>query len=175
MPEHRRLCCSCLSYQHLLHPTPTPTTLQQQRQQQPLDTIPDDLPAQPDELSLEGPAPSPAAVQLAGEEGGTPDCPFTLRVAGQLIPVAQAPDRDRYIISTHTEEQRRQLSDLLAATLPPPTPTYLTDGMPLLVGSLSRADLQWLCQDPVASACIRYIERDEKVSVFSVGAAVLPA
>lgn len=39
----------------------------------------------------EEPAPAPADVP-----GG---CPFTLRVAGILIPVSQAPEQARYIIS----------------------------------------------------------------------------
>lgn len=69
-------------------------------------------------------------------------------------------------------EQRAQLAELMAAgkqggagggaaALAP-----LTQTMPLLVGNLSRAHLLWLCQDLQASACVDYIERDEKVSIF---------
>lgn len=38
----------------------------------------------------------------------------------------------------------------------------------LQVGNLSRSALQWMCQDPTASACVDYIERDEKVSVVTL-------
>ncbi|KAL4422847.1 hypothetical protein ABPG75_009044 [Micractinium tetrahymenae] len=115
------------------------------------------------EMTAGTPAPGPAA----------PDgCPFTLRVAGQLIPVAQAPEEARYILACHSMDQRVQLAELVAAAkqngtaggTPPLAP--LTQTTPLLVGNLSRADLLWLCQDVQASACVDYIERDEKVSLF---------
>lgn len=41
------------------------------------------------EMHADAPGPAPAT---AGS------CPFTLRVAGQLIPVAQAPEEARYIV-----------------------------------------------------------------------------
>lgn len=88
-----------------------------------------------------------------------PDCPFTVRVAGELISVADAPDSERYIVSCRSEEARRQLAALVPSLQP------LTQSMPLLVGTLTREELQALCQNPVAVAAIRYIERDEKVSI----------
>ncbi|KAL4448844.1 hypothetical protein ABPG77_007561 [Micractinium sp. CCAP 211/92] len=114
------------------------------------------------EMHADAPGPAPAT---AGS------CPFTLRVAGQLIPVAQAPEEARYIVACHSMEQRGQLAELVAAArrngtagaAPPLAP--LTQTMPLLVGNLSRADLLWLCHDVRASACVDYIERDEQVSI----------
>lgn len=156
------------------------------------------------EMNADAPGPAPAPAD---------GCPFTLRVAGQLIPVARAPQEARYIIvsagsvicirvvpggrglalppvtcllphsallgaaraltevqACRSMEQRAQLAELMAAgkqggagggaaALAP-----LTQTMPLLVGNLSRAHLLWLCQDLQASACVDYIERDEKVS-----------
>ena len=104
------------------------------------------------------PPPQPAPAPT-----GTPDCPFTLRVAGELIPVASAPDSDRYILSCRSEEARGEVAALL------PSLRYLTDSMPLLVGTLSREELQALCRNETAAAAVRYIERDEKVTVAAGG------
>ncbi|PRW32973.1 peptidyl-dipeptidase Dcp [Chlorella sorokiniana] len=88
-----------------------------------------------------------------------PDCPFTVRVGGELIAPADFPQSERYIVATHSEEHRRQLAALV------PSLQYLTESMPLLVGTLTREELQAMCENPVAAAAIRYIERDEKVSI----------
>lgn len=65
-------------------------------------------------------------------------------------------------------EQRAELADLLAATHPADSRPLepLTQTMPLLVGTLTRAQLVWLCQSSEASALVRYIERDEQVSLI---------
>lgn len=104
------------------------------------------------------PAPGPAAAA-----GAAADCPFTLRVGGVLIPVAEAPDKERYIVSCRSEEHRRQLAQAL------PQLVYLTEGTPLLVGTLSREELLWMCQDPAAAAAVDYIERDEIVTIAAAG------
>lgn len=142
--------------------------------------MPDDLSAPLEPAApLGAPAPGPAAPQplLAQgameaegppprqEQGSTPDCPFTLRVAGELIPIAAASEQPtRYIVASHTEEERRRLAPLLAANVAAPF-RDLTTSMPLLLGSLTRAELQWLCADPAAAPLVRYIERDEKVQL----------
>lgn len=119
------------------------------------------------------------------EQGSTPDCPFTLRVAGELIPIADASEQPtRYIVAAHTEEERRRLAVLLAAKVADP-PRDLTVSMPLLLLSMTRAELQWLCADPTAAPLVRYIERDEKVSLAGggeagggggrIGAAIMPS
>lgn len=141
---------------------------------------PDDLsaPGEPAGLAAPATAPAPAAalgaMQPEGppqwvEQGSTPDCPFTLRVAGDLIPVARASEQPtRYILAAHTEEERRRLAPLLAAHVAAPF-RDLTQSMPLLLGSMTRAELQWLCADPAAAPLVRYVERDEKVSVLDGG------
>ena len=82
-------------------------------------------------------------------------------MAGELIPISAAPEMERYIVSCHSEQQRRELAALL------PSLQYLTESMPLLVGTLSREELQALCDNLVAADAIRYIERDEKVTIAS--------
>lgn len=62
-------------------------------------------------------------------------------------------------MSCHSQDARRQLVALV------PSLEYLTDSMPLLVGTLTREELQALCTNPVAVAAIKYIERDEKVTI----------
>jgi hypothetical protein len=94
------------------------------------------------------------------------NCSWTLRVAGALTPISQAPEQGRYIISCSTEQSRQQLLQHMAAALPDARAAPLTDTMPLLTANLTRAGLQWLCQDVQASACIDYIERDEPVSLY---------
>lgn len=84
-------------------------------------------------------------------------------MAGELIPVASAPESDRYILSCRSEEARGEVAALL------PQLRYLTDSMPLLVGTLTRSELQELCQNATAAAAIAYIERDEKVTIGGGG------
>jgi len=74
----------------------------------------------------------------------------------------------RYIISCHSLEERTQLLGMLSGALGSATAPYeLTQTMPLVVANMSRAELRWLCQDPQASACVNYIERDEQVTLAS--------
>ncbi|PSC76124.1 NADPH:quinone reductase [Micractinium conductrix] len=113
------------------------------------------------------PRPSGQPTSAPAAAPAPPGCAFTLRVDGQLIPVAEAPEvATRYIISAHSMEQRTTLQHLLEGALAGPAPTSLTATMPLLVGNLSRTELLWLCQDPQASACVNYIESDQKVSLW---------
>ena len=101
-----------------------------------------------------------AMAQAAG------NCAWNLRVAGALTPISQAPAQGRYIISAKDAQSRQQLLEHLAAALPTAQAAPLSDTLPLLTANLSRAGLQWLCQDVQASACIEYIERDEPVSLY---------
>ncbi|KAL4857447.1 hypothetical protein ACK3TF_002317 [Chlorella vulgaris] len=98
------------------------------------------------------------------------DCPFTLRIGGELVPVNEAPDYERYIIGAWTMAKRAELLELVAAAAElEPSDTEglgpLTAGMPLLVGNLSRTALLWMCADPQAASCVEYVERDEQVSL----------
>lgn len=106
----------------------------------------------------------------AAAESEIDDCPFTVRIGGELVPVGDVPDQERYIISAKSLPQRQELLDRIGAA-PELDPSDaqalapLTDTMPLLVGNLSRSMLLWLCQDPQASAAIEYVEEDQQVSL----------
>lgn len=102
--------------------------------------------------------------QLMGAVG----CGFPLRVDGQPVSVGQAPENGRYIVTAKSQEQLRQLEELIAAAALPPADAEVLDRMdllPMLVANLSRQTLEWLCQDARASSCISYIESDDMVSV----------
>lgn len=96
--------------------------------------------------------------------------PALLHAGGELVPVGDVPDQERYIISAKSLPQRQELLDRIGAA-PELDPSDaqalapLTDTMPLLVGNLSRSMLLWLCQDPQASAAIEYVEEDQQVSL----------